>query len=271
MGEEQRAIRAIPPSMAPILEELEMEQPGLVTSEDLAKIAQRHGVRSHPRAIAARLRDLGWLLPTPRRGVWEFAPAALAGAYSRNDALTPLKAFLSKRSGARCALTFQAAAWAHGVADRLPTRPEVAAADRQLAYQLPEQLAPSVFLPNLASQQLREVPVLAPESVVTHMATRPAAVRSWSSTIEWLPELAELLDAGRLRIELTGRPAAVRARTGYLLQQLRPDLATMIRDLGLPTSTTWFGPRETLRRHDSTWLMADTILPFDPRDLRQAV
>lgn len=271
MGEERRAIRAIPPSMAPILEELEMEQPGLVTSEDLAELAQRHGVRSHPRAIAARLRDLGWLLPTPRQGVWEFAPAALAGPYSRNDPLTPLKAFLSKRANARCALTFQAAAWAHGVADRFPTRPEVAAADRQLAYQLPEELAPSVFSPNLAYQRLRDVPVLRPESVVTQMAARPAAVRSWSSAVEWLPELAELLEASRVSIELTGRPAAVRARTGYLLQRLRPDLATTIRDLGAPRSTTWFGPRASLRRHDSTWLIADTILPFDPRDLRQAV
>lgn len=146
----------------------------------------------------------------------------------------------------------ESSAWAHGVADRLPTHPEVAAVDRQLAHQLPGELARSVFSPNLAYQQLRDVPVLRPESVVTHMAARPAAVRSWSSAVEWLPELAELLEASQLSIELTGRPAAVRARTGYLLQQLRPDLATMIRDLGAPRSTTWFGPRETLRRHDST-------------------
>ena len=41
-----------------------------------------------------RLARLGWLLPTPVRGTWEFAPAEHAGAIPDADPLLPLKALL---------------------------------------------------------------------------------------------------------------------------------------------------------------------------------
>lgn len=120
--------RTIPRTMSGILEELELEQPTLVTSERLNDLVQQQGLTTPTKVVAARLRERGWLLPTDRRGVWEFAPAAFAGPYSRNDPLTPLQAFLSRDPDERCALTFQAAAWALGAADRAPARIEVAAA-----------------------------------------------------------------------------------------------------------------------------------------------
>lgn len=259
--------RAIPPSLAAIVEELELEQPVLVTSAQLTELVQRLGTRSPAAVVAARLRERGWLLPTGRRGVWEFAPAAVAGPYSRNDPVTPLRAFLTQRPEARCALTFQAAAWAHGAADRVPARLEVAAATSDLARQLPSALHATVYDPRLDPQTLRGVPVLAAESVVTHMAARPGAVRSWSSTLEWLPDLARDLMPDSLEVELTGRPPAVRSRVGYLIQGLRPDLADTVRALGPVNGKSWFGPRTALRRHDVGWQVADTILPFDPRDI----
>jgi len=258
--------RTIPPTMSGILEELELEQPTLITSEHLSRLVARQGLHTPVKVVAARLRERGWLLPTGRRGVWEFAPAAVAGAYSRNDPLMPLRAFLAARPGARCALTFQAAAWAHGVADRAPTHPEVAAATSELVRQLPSMLAGTVFQPRLVCQTLRTVPVLAPESVVVHMSARPSAVRSWASALEWLPELSRLLTLDAIHRELDGRPASVRTRTGYLLQSLRPDLADALRS-NATTGKTWFGPRGKLRRHDASWQIADTLLPFDPRTL----
>src|SRR5262245_64940489 len=101
----------------------------------LDELVRSAGIRTKTRTVAARLRERGWLLPTGQRGVWEFAPAATAGAYSRNDPLTPLRAFLAQRPTARCALTFQAAAWAHSLADRVPVRIEIAAATTALARQ----------------------------------------------------------------------------------------------------------------------------------------
>lgn len=255
--------------MAGILEQLELNQAALVTSADLTRLLEEHDVRTPARIVAARLRDEGWLLPTGRRGVWEFAPAAAAGPYSRNNPVTPLRAFLSQRPSARCGLTFQAAAWAHGIADRAPSRLEVAAVDAELARQLPDRLAASVFAPHLEYARHREVPVLALESVLVHMATRPNAVRSWESAREWLPELAAELSWETLARELEGRTGAVCARAGYLLQGMRADLAARIR-IEAPRSKVWFGPHGPLRRHDAQWQIADTILPFDPRQLRVA-
>lgn len=263
--------RTIPSTLSGILEELELEQPTLVTSEHLARLVAEQGVRTPAKVVAARLRERGWLLPTGRRGVWEFAPAAVAGAYSRNDPVMPLRAFLAERPAARCALTFQAAAWAHGIADRTPAHLEVAAATSELVRQLPAALAGTVFDPRLDYRTLRDVPVLAVESIVVHMAARPAAVRSWASAREWLPDLAHLLVLDELGRELAGRPASVRARTGYLLQGLRADLADALRESAPVTGKTWFGPRGKLRRHDAAWQIADTLLPFDPRTLASAV
>jgi hypothetical protein len=64
--------------------------------------------------------------------------------------------------------------------------------------------------------------------------------------------------------ELRDRHATVAARLGYLLQGLRPDLAGQITG---PSTKTWFGPRSRVIRHDSRWQVADTLLPFDPRNL----
>ncbi|MFJ2369163.1 type IV toxin-antitoxin system AbiEi family antitoxin [Microbacterium sp. NPDC087665] len=255
--------------MSGILEELELEQPVVVTTDRLSQLAREYGVRTPPKILASRLRERGWLLPTGHAGVWEFAPAAVAGPHSRNDPVTPLRAFLADRPDARCGLTFQAGAWAHGAADRVPSHLEVAAS-ADIVRQLPSAVAGSVFEPRLDYQILRAVPVLAPESIVVHMAARPAAVRSWSSALEWLPELAAIIASPRIESEFQGRPASVRTRTAYLLQGLRPDLAASWRD-GRPSGKTWFGPRGTLRRHDAVWQIADTVLPFDPRDLRPAV
>ncbi|OJX65489.1 MAG: hypothetical protein BGO95_10500 [Micrococcales bacterium 73-13] len=262
--------RPIAPSLAGVLERLELEQPELVTSDDLARLVDEAGLRTPTKVIAARLRDAGWLLATDRRGVWEFAPASVAGPYSRRDPVTPLRAFLSQRPSARCALTFQAAAWAHGLADRAPARLEIAVANRELVRQLPATLVASVFVPNLNYVERRGVPTLQPESVLVHMVSRPAAVRSWESALEWLPSLAAELQLDTVARELSGRPAAVRARAGYLLQGVRPDLADRIFKADPPRGKTWFGTHGPLRRHDNHWLIADTLLPFDPRRLPRA-
>lgn len=259
--------RSIPPSLAGIMEELELEHPLLVTSDHLAELVRRHGVLTPPKIVAARLRERGWLLPTERRGVWEFAPAAVAGPYSLSDPVMSLRAFLVSKPGARCALTFQAAAWSHGVADRVPSRPEVAAATANLARQLPSPLAPSVFDSHLGYVIIRGVPVLTPESIVVHMAARPTNVRSWSSALEWLPELAGMVQWDALTRELEGRASSVTTRAGYLLQGLRPDIASSLHAHAQAKGKVWFGPRASLKRHDAKWQIADTLLPFDPRAL----
>ncbi|MDR2372744.1 MAG: type IV toxin-antitoxin system AbiEi family antitoxin [Bifidobacteriaceae bacterium] len=262
--------RSIGPSEALVLERLELERPELVTMAGMEALLAETGARTEPRVFAARLRDKGWLLPTGQRGVWEFAPAAVAGPYSAHDPLMPLKAFLARSPGSACALTFQAAAWAHGLADRVPSRPEVAASDAATRRRLPDALDASVFSPALLTESKRGVPTLQTESIFAHLSASPSAVRSWASAAEWLPGLSAALRQDRLVKELEPRPGAVRARAGYLLQGLRPDLAEAVQRLSLPGGKTWFGPRGKLKRHDNRWQVADTLLPFDPRRLAAA-
>lgn len=258
--------RSIPPSLAPVIEQLELEDARLVTTDHLAAILDQFEVRTAPRTVATRLRDRGWLLATEERGVWEFAPGALAGAHSRSGPTRLLRAAIA-RGNVSCALTFQAAAWATGAADRVPSRLEVAAATAADAKRLPGGLDVSVFAPRVEPTEAKGVPVLRPASVLAHMATTPGRVRSWSSALEWLPELAAEAALDEVLAELEKRPDTVAARLGYLLQGLRPDIARRVKP---PATKTWFGPRRALIRHDNRWLVADTILPFDPRTLRAA-
>jgi hypothetical protein len=258
--------RSIPPSLAPVVEQLELEDARLVTTDHLAGILARLEVRTAPRTVATRLRERGWLLATGQRGVWEFAPGSIAGPHSRSGPTRLLQAAIA-REGVSCALTFQAAAWATGAADRVPSHLEVAAASTRDAKRLPNALDVSVFAPRVEPDTAKGVPVLRPASVLAHMAVSPSRVRSWTSALEWLPELAAEAEAAEALVELNGRPATVAARLGYLLQGLRPDIAQGIE---APATKTWFGPRRPLIRHDSRWLVADTLLPFDPRTLSAA-
>lgn len=81
--------RSIPKGFSGVLEELELERPQLVTTSQLASLCERSGIRTPAKVVASRLREKGWLLATPQRGVWEFAPAELAGPYSSADPLLP--------------------------------------------------------------------------------------------------------------------------------------------------------------------------------------
>jgi len=258
--------RSISPKMAGVLERLELERPALVTTEYLANILAEKQIETEVRVVAARLRNLGWLLATNQRGVWEFAPAEMAGPYSRNNPVMPLQAFLIQYPDSECALTFQAGAWALDFADRIPATLEVAVPDLKIAKKLPDSLMSTVFRPVLPTVLIKEVSVLAVESIFINMTAKPNDVRSWVSTVEWLPELASTLSWENLNKELTNRTAATKARTGYLLQGLRPDLAELIYAMFPPQTKTWFGPRKKLRRHNNRWLVADTLLPFDPTD-----
>ena len=259
--------RTISASMAGILERLELERPIIVTSEALSRILQEEGIQTPARIVAARLREKGWLLPTQCRGAWEFVPASSAGAYSSNDPLLHIKSLMSKHPVIAFGLTFHTAAWIHGAADRIPSHIEIAAGNTQTARIMHGGMYISVFSPRLAYMEIRGVPVLAPESVIVHMAAKPGAVRSWQSALEWLPELSGLLTVSSINEEISSSSSAVIARTGYLLQGLRPDIADSLFVQNPPKYKTWFGPHAPLLRHDNKWMVADTMLPFDPRGI----
>ena len=122
----------------------------------------------------------------------------------------------------------------------------------------------SVFAPKMNYLVAKGVPVLHPASVLAHMAATPGRFRSWSSALEWFPDVTAEVSLEDVLTELDGRPATVSAHLGYLLQGLRPDITDQ---LTVPSTRTWFGPRHKVVRHDSHWQIADALLPFDPRGL----
>ncbi len=259
--------RSSSPQIAKVLERLELERPELVTIRDLTAIAAEEGIATPAAVLASRMREKGWLLQTGQRGVWEFVPAEVAGAYSNMDPLIPLKAFSAAHPSLEPALTMQAAAWALGLANRAPSVLDVAFPKPATAVSAPDGLRMHTFAPALPTLESRGVQVLAQESLVVHMAAAPTRVPSWQSAAEWLPEVAYEMSADRVLAEVDGRKASVRARTGYLLQGMRPDISEAIMESGAPTAKVRFGPRETSMRNDERWKVADTLLPFDPRKM----
>lgn len=96
--------RTVSRSLAAIVEDLEVDQPELVTMPTLRDLLERHGVATPANVVAARLRILGWLLDTGTRGVWEFSPASRAGPISRGDPTLPLSAALAAQPALPAAL-----------------------------------------------------------------------------------------------------------------------------------------------------------------------
>lgn len=266
---EGNTARTLPAGLAAIVEALELNQVRLVTTEMLEDLRLRAGIATPARQIASRLRERGWLLATRRRGVYEFAPGAHAGPLSRGDQTLQLQAVLTTRTDWSVGLTMQSAAWALGLADRTPSRLEVAVPNREVGRSvggvLGDEARVLTFAAQLPMEHHRGVPVLSVDSVVVHMAAHPAHVRSWQSALEWLPDLVAEATHDRVEQELTGRPRAVAARTAYLLSGMRPDISAQVAPT--PAGKVWFGPRDHLLRHDSKLLIADTILPFNPRTL----
>jgi len=245
---------------------LEMDQPQIVTIQRLRDIAADLGISTDARVLAARLRNSGWLLPTPIRGTYEFAPGSHAGPLGHADPLTPVRAALHSRPDLEAALALESAAWAHNLADRLPNKLEVAIPVGHTAPAGLERVARVLrFTAQLSTVSLRGVPVHAPETLLVHLAYRPSQVRSWTSVGEWLPDLVHAVDGDRVVAELEGRDAAVGARVGYLVSGLRPSLARRMERF--IAGRVWFGPRGALRRHNARWQIADTVLPFDPVSL----
>jgi hypothetical protein len=265
--------RAIPPSLSPVLAELELDAPRVVSLAELTDLIDRVGVGTEPRVVAARLRRLGWLLPTETAGVWEFAPAAHAGPIGHGDQFIELRAALAARPSLDAAVCLVSALAARGLTDRAPDRLEIAIRTRDSVPQgLRRAARVLIFGANLAPQWSSGIPVHQPATILVHLAARPTDVRSWGAIAEALPELLEVSAPAEIDAELAGRPRSVQVRLAYLVQGIAPDLADRLvppDEGGRSASKVWFGPRASLKRHSSRFSVADTLLPFDPASLRR--
>lgn len=262
--------RSISRKLAPLVGLLELEQPQILTINQLAGMLSSLQISTAPAKAAERLRDSGWLLPTGVRGTYEFAPGERAGPISQADALTSVRAVLSQDPTVRLAAALGTALALHNITDRGPDEPEIALPKQQ---GIPRPLRKAHvrivrFEWSLHPVLVQGIPVHRPATVLVHLAHRPTEVRSWAAMLEALPQLVAASTVKEIADELEGRPDTTRVRLAYLTQGVAPELAHV---LGISRAgTTWFGPRRALRRHDAAWNVADTILPFGPRELAPA-
>lgn len=258
--------RSLPGWLAPVVEQLELDQPSTVTVDELRAMLESTGISTSASVVAQRLRERGWLLATGVRGVYEFAPAAHAGPVGRGDPFGLVHAVLASHPDSSIVVALGSAAWAHGLADRTPEVLEVAfASSERPSIAVRRAARPVTFDARLPPEARKGVPVHSLATMLVHMAAKPRDVRGWGSAAEWLGDAVVEAGEERVMLELEGRPESVRRRLGYLIHGVHPQLAERLR--GSSSSKVWFGPRGPLRQHDESWGIADTVLPFAPSDL----
>jgi predicted transcriptional regulator of viral defense system len=264
--------RAISPSLGPIVTELELDAPEVITMADLKALATGVGVDTEPRVLADRLRKRGWLLPTATAGVWEFAPGAHAGPIGHGDPFLELRAALAGRPSLEAAVCLMSALAAHGLTDRAPDRLDVAVKTKTpIPAGLRRATRVVIFDANLTPEMTRGVPIHQPATVLVHLAARPTDVREWRAIADVLPDLTDQVLLADIDGELSDRPRSVRVRLAYLVQAVAPDLADHLippGERGRSAPKVWFGRRGTLKRHSARFSVADTLLPFDPASLQ---
>ncbi len=255
-------IRSIPPSLARVVEELELRQPTVVTRELLRTLGGEAGAPVEPDVVAERLVRLGWLLPLRKRDAWEFAPAARAGRIGAGDPWIELRALLAHQPDAPVAVAFESAVWELGHSSHQPTRPVLA---RRRGWRPPTALdvRTVTFDWRLPVRTLRALPVWTEPTILVAAAERPAAQGNWGNADDWLPGTVRAAALGDVLAEAEGRRVSTLARLGYLAEWAdRADLADEIEAL-LPSRlpVTFLGPRDRKARWSRRWGVYDAILP----------
>jgi len=255
--------RSVPPWLAGVVGELELDRPAVVTTDIIRDIRQRLGVQSPAHRIIGELHARGWLLKSGAHGAWEFVPGERAGAISSGDPFLTLRATLETTPDVAVFVALGSALWLLDIADRSPDRQEVAVPKgTRVPVALRREYRTVHHDARLEAVRVQGLPVHRPATVLAHLATRPTDVRSWGSVLTCLPALLDASPEDEIRAELEGRPHSTRVRFAYLVNGLAPDL---VERLAIePAGKVWFGPRGPLRRHDAHWQIADTVLPTPP-------
>lgn len=248
------------PSLSGLLELLELEQPRVVSRESLEELAREAGVRWPTNVVLQRLRERGWLLDLKTRGVWEFAPAARAGAYGAGDPLIELRATLARSPQAPFAVAAESAAYSLGYASRRPVREVVSA---PVDVTVPPALRGYRVVRWAARAPLVEregLPVWSPSTLIAFIAARPSLYRDWPNTGEWLGMAVAAAEADLLGNELEGRSRAAWARAAYLVDLGgKADLATaLLEDAPRGKGPYYLGPRARAGRHSKAFDVIDS-------------
>lgn len=257
--------------MAPVLSELELENPQIVTSKSLAELADRAGVTLRVDVVAERLQRHGWLLPLRTRGAWEFAPGSRAGAFSSGDPFIELRATLKRRPDFPARVAYESAAWLHNLSERSPDRQVLSIPRPESVPHALRHFRVTRVQPALEAVDIRDLPVWRVESLIVLVGTRPAGFGDWPNLDAWWPGAVGQADSDAIMAELADRPASGWMRTGYLVERAgNQTLADRIHDTAPQGSGPFYlGPRDRPGRYNRKWRVKDSLLEDRERDPKQ--
>lgn len=261
--------RHIPASLAPVLKELELEQPRIVTKELLADLIARTDVSMNSTEVAERLQRHGWLVSLRTQGAWEFAPASRADCIGSGDPLIELRATLIRRPEFKVAVAYDSAAWINNLSQRPPGKHVIAIGPGQNIPHALRNLRVTRNWAKLDPLIIDDLPVWRIESLLILISAYPNAYRDWPNIGDWLPEAVEQADSMLLMKELQGRRRATWARTGYLLDVVEAyTLGERIHHL-LPSGRgpVYLGKRGVPAHYNKRWEVVDSLLPHSTLSL----
>jgi hypothetical protein len=255
--------RAIPARLARLVEELERDQPAIVTTDYLKELAERMAPGLSAESVAQRLVRQGWLLPLRTRHAWEFAPGARAGSLSSGDPWIELRALLAHQPRAEVAIAFESAVWELGYSSHRPT---VAVLARRKSWKR-DLNALNVRIVSydwrLPVKSSRGLPVWMEATIVVAAAARPSAQGDWANADAWMPVVFRNVEPHDALQEAEGRGVATLVRLGYLAEWAgREDIAHAV-SAKLPgmLPVTFLGNRAPRRRWVGRWGLYDNLLP----------
>lgn len=255
-------MRRIAPAVARVLEQLELDQPLLVNSDDLDRARTVTGSSTTTRYLIDDLTTEGWLLPLRTRGYWEFAPAARAGAIGAGDPHIELRASLRKRPDLRVELAAESAAWFQALSARSPNRHAIAAPP---GLRLPPALGGYRVIrrqPKLDPEVRNGLPVWRVPTLLVAISHRPASYRDWPNVSDWLTDAVSRSPEHDLRAELVDEPRSTWMRLAYLLDRGgQSELAHSLEpDAPAGQGPYYLGPRGQRGRHVKQYDVIDSAL-----------
>ena len=257
---EMTAQRDITPTLAPLVELLELEQPRVVSTADIAEYAAQVGLEWQAPLIVRRLRERGWLLDLTTQGVWEFAPASRAGAFGAGDPFVELRATLKRDPTAPYAVAAESAAYQLGLSSRRPERDVIGAPPGARLPRALEAFRLVKWSPSAPLVRRDGLPTWSVETLIGFMASKQSGYRDWPNVGEWITQAARSLSADALVSELAELPRSAWARAAYLLEEGgRPDLAAdLIESAPAGSGPYYLGARESPGRYSAAYGVVDS-------------
>ncbi len=249
--------------LAPLLQELELRRPKVVTKRLLEDVIRASGWNKSVRDATDRLVREGWLLPLRCRGAWEFVPASRAGAIPSGDPLIELRALLAREPDSPVAVAFASAVWELGYSTHQPDRETFAHSPAWRPPTSLDRMRSVSYEWVLPTWDKEGLPVWQPATTIVAAATRPSSQDDWSNADTWLPETMRATTPEEILAEAEGRGTAAITRLSYfaewsgrhdVVERLRPTLPKEL-------PVTYLGPRKPRGRWVNRWRLYDSLLP----------